>query len=98
MGPWLAIIRIGDDSVAGLSAAASALLANAELVVGGARHLALVPQGSETRLVWDTPLADTIAQIADWRGRRVVVLASGDPMCYGVGATLARKFERDEMT
>jgi precorrin-6B C5,15-methyltransferase / cobalt-precorrin-6B C5,C15-methyltransferase len=98
MGPWLAIIGIGDDGVAGLSAAASALLANAELVVGGPRHLALVPQGGETRLVWNTPLADTIAQIADWRGRRVVVLASGDPMCYGVGATLARKFERDEMT
>jgi precorrin-6Y C5,15-methyltransferase (decarboxylating) len=98
MGPWLAIIGIGDDGVAGLSPSARALLANAELVVGGARHLALVPQGGETRLIWDTPLADTIAQIADWRGRRVVVLASGDPMCYGVGATLARKFERDEMT
>jgi precorrin-6Y C5,15-methyltransferase (decarboxylating) len=98
MGPWLAIIGIGDDGIAGLSAAASALLANAELVVGGARHLALVPQGGETRLVWDTLLADTVAQIADWRGHRVVVLASGDPMCYGVGATLARKFERDEMT
>jgi precorrin-6Y C5,15-methyltransferase (decarboxylating) len=98
MGPWLAIIGIGDDGVAGLSAAASALLANAELVVGGTRHLALVPQAGETRLVWDTPLADTMAQIANWRGRRVVVLASGDPMCYGVGVTLARKFERDEMT
>jgi len=98
MSPWLAIIGIGDDGVAGLSAAAAALLASAELVVGGARHLALVPEGKEARLVWDTPLVDTIARIAEWRGRRVIVLASGDPMCYGVGVTLARNFARAEMT
>jgi precorrin-6Y C5,15-methyltransferase (decarboxylating) len=98
MNPWLAIIGIGDDGVAGLSAAAAALLASAELVVGAARHLALVPEGKEARLVWETPLVDTIARIAEWRGRRVIVLASGDPMCYGVGVTLARNFARAEMT
>lgn len=95
---WLAVIGIGDDGIAGLPAAARALLAAAELVVGGARHLALVPKGREIRLVWDTPLAATIARIAGWRGRRVVVLASGDPMCYGVGVTLAQHFARAEMT
>jgi precorrin-6Y C5,15-methyltransferase (decarboxylating) len=98
MNPWLAIIGIGDDGVAGLSPAAVALVAGAELVVGGTRHLARLPEGNATRLVWDTPLADTIARIADWRGRRVAVLASGDPMCYGVGVTLARNFARAEMT
>ena len=98
MNPWLAIIGIGDDGVAGLSAAARALIDGAELIVGGARHLALVPQGNETRHSWDTPLADTIARIAAWRGRRVAVLASGDPMCYGIGVTLARSFDRAEMT
>lgn len=98
MTPWLAIIGIGEDGIAGLSAAAVAVLGSAELVVGGARHLALVPQGAETRLIWDAPLAATIARIAEWRGRRVVVLASGDPMCYGVGVTLARNFPRAEMT
>lgn len=98
MNPWLAIVGIGDDGFAGLSAAAHALIASAELVVGGERHLALVPAGSEIRRVWDTPLADTLVRIAEWRGRRVVVLASGDPMCYGVGVTLARHFDRAEMT
>ncbi len=98
MTPWLAIIGIGDDGVEGLSAAARVLLASAELVVGGTRHLALVPEGNEIRQSWDTPLTDTIARIAEWRGRQVVVLASGDPMCYGVGVTLARHFDRAEMT
>src|SRR5216683_1091652 len=49
MTPWLAIIGIGDDGVEGLSAAARVLLASAELVVGGTRHLALVPEGNEIR-------------------------------------------------
>jgi precorrin-6Y C5,15-methyltransferase (decarboxylating) len=98
MTPWLAIVGIGEDGIGGLSAVATAVLGNAELVVGGARHLALVPQRAEARLTWDTPLAATIARIAEWRGRRVVVLASGDPMCYGVGVTLARNFPRAEMT
>ena len=40
--PWLSIIGIGEDGLDGLSAAARALLAGAELVVGGRRHLALV--------------------------------------------------------
>ncbi len=37
-------------------------------------------------------------RIAQWRGRRVVVLATGDPMWYGGGANLARSFGPDEMT
>lgn len=98
MTPWLAIIGIGDDGVAGLSPAARTLIDSAELLVGGARHLAMVPQGYADRHEWESPLSQTVERIAAWRGRRVVVLASGDPMCYGVGVTLARRFDRAEMT
>jgi precorrin-6Y C5,15-methyltransferase (decarboxylating) len=97
MNPWLAIIGLGDDGLPGLSEAARALVESAELIVGGARHLALVPVGNETRLRWETPLGETVARIAEWRGRPVVVLASGDPMWYGVGVLLARKFDCAEM-
>lgn len=84
--------------MAGLSAAARALVEGAELLIGGERHLALVPETTAERLVWRQPLADTIPLIAARRGARVVVLASGDPLCYGVGATLARHFAAGEMT
>jgi precorrin-6B C5,15-methyltransferase / cobalt-precorrin-6B C5,C15-methyltransferase len=97
MTQWLAVIGIGEDGIAGLGGAARALIEAAELLVGGARHLAMVPQGAAQRLAWMSPLATTIPRIAEWRGRRVVVLASGDPMCYGVGATLAQHFERAEI-
>ncbi|HZB91213.1 MAG TPA: precorrin-6y C5,15-methyltransferase (decarboxylating) subunit CbiE [Stellaceae bacterium] len=97
MTPWLAVIGIGEDGLAGLSAASRALVDSAELLVGGERHLALVPTGAAERLPWRQPLADTIALIAARRGARVVVLASGDPLCYGVGSTLARHFAAGEM-
>lgn len=50
------------------------------------------------RIVWDRPLDRTLAEIAARRGRRVTVLASGDPLWYGVGVTLSRQFSREEMT
>ena len=57
----------------------------------------MLPESSAERLPWRQPFADSIAAIAARRGRRVVVLASGDPMWYGAGATLARHFPREEM-
>lgn len=97
MSAWLAVIGIGDDGWSGLSGAARGLVEAAELVVGGERHLALVPSVAAERLAWRSPLADTLPAIEQHRGCRVAVLASGDPLCYGVGALLARRFARDEM-
>ena len=98
MKPWLAIVGIGEDGLAGLNAAARTLVGTAEILVGGERHLAMVPSGGGERLTWQRPFSDTIGAIAARRGRRVVVLASGDPSWYGVGAVLARHFPIGEMT
>ncbi len=97
MTPWLSVIGIGEDGLAGLSAAARALIDAALLLVGGERHLALVPDAEAERLAWRQPLADTVAEILRRRGSPVVVLASGDPLCYGVAATLARHVAAAEM-
>jgi precorrin-6Y C5,15-methyltransferase (decarboxylating) len=96
--PWLTIIGIGEDGLDGVSAASRALIESAELLVGGARHLAFVPETGAGRLAWRQPLADTIPDILRWRGRRVVVLASGDPLCYGVGNKLLRHIPLAEST
>jgi len=86
---WLSILGIGEDGVEGLSAAARTLIAHASLVVGGARHLALAaPLLRGDTLAWPSPLTDAFAAILARRGQPVVVLASGDPYCYGIGATL----------
>ena len=88
---WLAILGIGEDGIAGLTAAARALLANAEVVYGGARHLALAREliRGEAR-AWPSPMQDAWPALLALRPRAVAVLASGDPYCHGVGATLAR--------
>jgi precorrin-6Y C5,15-methyltransferase (decarboxylating) len=98
MKAWLSVIGIGDDGLAGLSPAARTLVETAETLVGGPRHLAMVSQGGAERLLWRRPLAGTIRDIAARRGTRVVVLASGDPLWYGVGPLLLRHFRREEMT
>ncbi len=98
MTPWLSVVGIGEDGFAGLNPVARTLVDTAQTLVGGARHLALVPSGAADRLLWRRPLAETIADIAARRGTRVAVLASGDPLWYGVGSVLLRQFRREEMT
>ncbi|GGX49827.1 precorrin-6Y methyltransferase [Tateyamaria omphalii] len=104
--PWLTIIGIGEDGVAGLSAASQAALSKAEVIMGPQRHLDLVvnnplstsvPAGTDL-IPWPVPFADGIAILASLRGQRVAVLASGDPFWFGAGSTIARSFGRDEWT
>jgi precorrin-6Y C5,15-methyltransferase (decarboxylating) len=88
---WLTILGIGEDGVDGLSAAARGLLAGAEAVFGGARHLALAAGHfrGEAR-PWPSPMREAWPELLARRGRPVAVLASGDPFCFGVGGSLAR--------
>ncbi|UYN95620.1 MAG: precorrin-6y C5,15-methyltransferase (decarboxylating) subunit CbiE [Enhydrobacter sp.] len=96
--PWLSIIGVGEDGVAGLSPVARQLVAAAELVVGGKRHLSLVNSLiNGARLSWPSPIGDAVPEIARHRGRPVVVLASGDPFHYGVGELLTRSIPCVEM-
>ena len=98
MKSWLAVVGIGEDGLAGLAPAGRALVETAQVLVGGGRHLGMVPEGAAERLFWERPLDRTIAAIAARRGRRVTVLASGDPLWYGVGVMLIRRFPSEEMT
>jgi precorrin-6B C5,15-methyltransferase / cobalt-precorrin-6B C5,C15-methyltransferase len=94
---WLSLIGIGEDGIEALSPAARTLLAQAHLVVGGARHLALAgPLAAET-MTWPSPLASAIPEILARRGSPVCVLASGDPFFYGVGTLLSAHVGPQEM-
>ena len=94
---WLTILGIGEDGVEGLSPAARLLLQAAALVVGGKRHLALAaPLITGRQMSWPSPMAGAMETILAQRPRPVVVLASGDPFCDGVGAMLAARVPADE--
>jgi precorrin-6B C5,15-methyltransferase / cobalt-precorrin-6B C5,C15-methyltransferase len=96
--PWLAVVGIGEDGIIGLGPAARALVETAEVLVGGGRHHAMVPGTGPERLVWERPLARTLEAIAERRGQRVVVLATGDPLWHGIGVALLRRFPAVEVT
>ena len=93
--PWLTIIGIGEDGLLGLSDASRKALSRAELVFGGARHLALADIGGRGQL-WPTPFDATC--VLARRGRPTAVLASGDPFWHGVGSVLAEMLNKDEWT
>ena len=73
-------------------------LQSAEIVMGAARHLSLLPAIDAALITWPVPFADGIAQLLELRGKRVVTLASGDPFWFGAGSVFARHLHQDEWT
>ena len=89
MSPWLTVVGIGEDGFKGLGKNARRALMGASRIVGGQRQLDLLPvciRGE--RQLWPSPFS--LEPVLAKRGEPVCVLASGDPMLFGVGASLAR--------
>jgi precorrin-6B C5,15-methyltransferase / cobalt-precorrin-6B C5,C15-methyltransferase len=88
----IVVVGIGADGWDGLSPRARRAVEDADVLRGSARQLALVPDDVPAeRVPWPSPMAPALAGLLDAHpGRRVVVLASGDPMLSGVGASLVR--------
>lgn len=81
----------------GLGRGARDLISNAEIVFGGLRHLRLAaPLIKGEAKPWPSPFSLAPGEVVGMRGRRVCVLASGDPFFHGVGATLAAHVPADE--
>ncbi|MCU1763820.1 precorrin-6y C5,15-methyltransferase (decarboxylating) subunit CbiE [Pseudomonas sp. 14P_8.1_Bac3] len=96
MTPWLTIIGIGEDGFKGLGKNARHALLRATRIFGGQRQLDLLPpciRGERER--WPSPFC--LDPLLALRGEPVCVLASGDPMFFGVGASLARQLPSDDM-
>ncbi|WP_445179932.1 precorrin-6y C5,15-methyltransferase (decarboxylating) subunit CbiE [Pseudomonas sp. McL0111] len=96
MAPWLTVVGIGEDGFKGLGKNARHALLRASRIIGGQRQLDLLPvciRGE--RQLWPSPFS--LAPVLEYRGEAVCVLASGDPMFYGVGASLSRQVPGAEM-
>lgn len=89
MSPTITVIGIGADGH--LSPSARAVVEDAEVLLGGERHLALLrPVDGQERAPWPRPLSTLSGFLQQYDGRRVVALASGDPLVSGIGTTLIR--------
>ncbi|MEN0088006.1 MAG: precorrin-6y C5,15-methyltransferase (decarboxylating) subunit CbiE [Pseudomonadota bacterium] len=95
--PWLHIIGIGEDGEAGLSGAALEQLQQADVILGGDRHQRLASNATAQRLTWPSPFDAMIETITAHKGRRFVILVTGDPLWYSVGARIARAIGPSEI-
>ncbi|WP_405998490.1 precorrin-6y C5,15-methyltransferase (decarboxylating) subunit CbiE [Streptomyces sp. NBC_00829] len=88
--PPVSVVGIGADGWAGLADASRNVLLDAEVLIGGPRQLDLLPPDcAGERVPWPSPLRPAVpGLLAAHSGKRVAVLASGDPMFYGIGRTL----------
>jgi precorrin-6B C5,15-methyltransferase / cobalt-precorrin-6B C5,C15-methyltransferase len=98
MTPWLHIVGMGEDGMDGLSAATRAVVEAAEVIIGGHRHHRLSDQIAAERIAWPHPFDALIGTLDGLRGKRVVVLATGDPLWFSVGARIGRAIAPGEIT
>ena len=113
---WLRVIGIGEDGWKDLGADAKLLLQESQVVLGGERHLKMLPNDWKVkRISWATPMRESVEKILSFRPSRsknikstntgnkekdrvsVAVLASGDPLCYGIATKLLRHLHIDEV-
>lgn len=96
--PWLHIVGIGEDGLDGLLPATRAVVEAAEVIVGAERHHDLAQGVGATRIAWPSPFDALIDTLNGLRGQRVVVLATGDPLWFSVGARIGRELNAAEIT
>jgi len=86
------VIGIGDDGCASLTSRAASAIARAQVLVGGKRHLAFFPQHEGERIVLEGGMGAAMDRVVELSNEhQICVLASGDPLFFGIGARIARR-------
>ena len=107
---WLGLVGFGEQGWNDLGTDARTWVQGADVLVAGSRHFRILdetrglseaetPHTAQTRVVWDKSTGGMLAQIEQLKNRfdRVCVLATGDPMCFGIGASLSRQIPAEDM-
>jgi precorrin-6B C5,15-methyltransferase / cobalt-precorrin-6B C5,C15-methyltransferase len=97
MAKWLTIGGMGDDGFDGLSPRAQTSLRHATHIVGSRRLQSYLPGFNAKLHEWPQPFSDALARIEPLRGHPTAILATGDPMNYGVARKLLERISKDEI-
>jgi len=89
---WLQIVGLGADGLEGLRPAARAAVESAEVIFGADRHHQLTLEVEAERVAWPSPFDHLLNRLEAYRGRRVAVLVSGDPLWRSAGSRIAAAF------
>lgn len=95
--PWLHIVGIGEDGMDGLTPVTRAVVEAAEVIVGGDRHHTLSINSDADRIAWPSPFDAMIETLVNLKGRRAVVLVTGDPLWFSVGGRIGRAIPPSEL-
>jgi precorrin-6B C5,15-methyltransferase / cobalt-precorrin-6B C5,C15-methyltransferase len=98
MSKWLTIVGMGEDGWEGLSNRARLAIKSTDVIVGSERLFKLLPNIKAERHEWPQPFSAVIENIKPLAGRNTVILATGDPMNFGVARKLLEFIPLDEMT
>jgi precorrin-6B C5,15-methyltransferase / cobalt-precorrin-6B C5,C15-methyltransferase len=98
MTPWLTIIGIGEDGWDGLSAIARDAIHSAAHVIGSSRTLAMLQPSSAKRHEWPQPFSAVVEQLKPLYGHPTVILATGDPMNFGVARKILTFIPKAEVS
>jgi precorrin-6B C5,15-methyltransferase / cobalt-precorrin-6B C5,C15-methyltransferase len=98
MTPWLTIIGIGEDGWEGLSAKAREAIHTAAHVIGSTRTLAMLRASSAKRHEWPQPFSAVVEQLKPLHGHPTVILATGDPMNFGVARKILTFVPKSEVS
>ncbi len=97
MTQWLSIIGMGEDGYEALSAAAQQSLQKAEVIIASERMFEMLPALKAERHLWPQPFSRVVDQVKTFAGRRTVLLATGDPMNFGVARKIFEIAPRDDI-
>ncbi len=89
------IVGIGDDGLEGLTETAQATIRAADVLIGTARNLAALPDSPAERLATTGDLTQLVEQLRARAEKRIVMVATGDPMFYGVTRYLCDQMGKD---
>jgi precorrin-6Y C5,15-methyltransferase (decarboxylating) len=90
------VIGAGVEGQEGFSRRALDLVGQADVLFGRPKQLALFPDFPGEKVNTDQNFSDVVNRLKE-TDRRVVVLASGDPLFFGIGRQLLRNFQEDEL-
>lgn len=100
--PLITVLGLGIQPLtaeAALPAPYQDILASADVIAGGERQLSLIKNTDAERICINAALKDALLLMEERmrHGRRIAVIADGDPLFYGIGATLIRRFGREKV-
>lgn len=98
--PWLTLIGITPEGQAALGPSALKALSESRHLYGSARQLALIEEGATpkaSRHPWPSPMMPTVHKLCEEKPTQTVMLASGDPLCWGIGQHLANALSMNEL-